>query len=110
NQALEKRVEERTQALASALEDAEASEQRYRQLAEFLPQIVWTADPVGAADFFNSRFYEHTGLPHDSDIDRNWRDLIHPNDRQRVESQWRHSLVTGEPFEVEFRLLHGADG
>ncbi len=109
NQALEKRVEERTQELASALEDAEASEQRYRQLAEFLPQIVWTADPAGATDFFNSRFYEFTGLPHDSDLDSNWREIIHPHDRELVERDWLHSLASGEPFEVEFRLLRGID-
>lgn len=109
NQALEKRVEERTQALASALEDAEASEKRYRQLAEALPQIVWTAEPDGAASFFNSRFFEFTGLDSKMDIDREWVEVIHPDDRHSVRRAWSISLKTGVPFEMEFRVRRGSD-
>ncbi len=109
NQVLEKRVEERTQELASALEDAEASEKRYRQLAESLPQIVWTAEPDGAATFFNSRFFEYTGLVREMDLDRVWGDVIHPEDREPLIVAWETSMKTGIIFEIEFRLLRGSD-
>ena len=38
------------------------SEQRFRQLADTMPQVVWTAGSDGAVDYFNSRWYEYTGL------------------------------------------------
>ena len=38
------------------------SEGRFRLLAEVMPQIVWTAAPDGSVDYFNSRWYEYTGL------------------------------------------------
>lgn len=109
NQALEKRVEERTAALQLALEDAEASEKRYRQLAESLPQIVWTSEPDGTITFFNSRFYEYTGLSRQVDISMEWGSLVHPDDQEQLGGEWEKSLQTGTPFELEFRVLRGSD-
>lgn len=109
NQALEKRVEERTAALQMALEDAEASEKRYRQLAESLPQIVWTSEPDGTITFFNSRFYEYTGLSRQVDVSMEWGSLVHPDDQEELGREWEQSLQTGTPFEVEFRVLRGSD-
>ena len=40
-----------------------ASEARYRQLADAMPQIVWTAKPDGTVDYRNRRWYELTGVP-----------------------------------------------
>jgi PAS domain S-box-containing protein len=109
NQALEKRVEERTRELAHALADAEASEKRYRQLAESLPQIVWTAEPDGSVSFFNSRFYEYTGISRQSSIVNEWTAIVHPEDQNELGREWQKSLQTGTPFELEFRLLRGSD-
>ena len=39
------------------------SEQRFRQLADAMPQIVWTARPDGDIDYLNRRWTEFTGLP-----------------------------------------------
>ena len=39
-----------------------ASEERYRQLADAMPQIVWTADADGGATYFNRRWFEYTGM------------------------------------------------
>ncbi|MCA1829423.1 MAG: response regulator, partial [Myxococcales bacterium] len=38
-----------------------ASERRYRQLAESIPQIVWRALPDGQFEYWNQRWYEYTG-------------------------------------------------
>ena len=109
NQALEARVDERTRALALALADAEASEKRYRQLAESLPQIVWTTEPDGTLSYFNSRFYEYTGLSRQSNIALEWTSVIHPEDQDELGREWEQSLRTGTPLELELRLLRGSD-
>src|SRR5207302_5494773 len=44
--------------LAEALRD---SEQRWRRLTEALPQLVWSATPDGACDYFSTQWTEHTG-------------------------------------------------
>ena len=37
-----------------------ASEEQFRQLADAMPQIVWTARPDGTIDYFNERWYQFT--------------------------------------------------
>ncbi len=80
----------------------EESERELRQLADSMPQIVWTAQPDGYIDYFNNRWYEYTGLSRDSRDEP--RLILHPIDQQRTAEVWRHAVQTGEPFEMEYRL------
>ncbi len=55
-------------ALLAAQELAEVrrvSAARYRQLADAMPQIVWTADSKGSATYFNQRWFDYTGMTED---------------------------------------------
>lgn len=79
-------------------------EQRFRILADTMPQMVWSTQPDGFHDYYNARWYEFTGAPADSTDGEGWNDMVHPDDRDRAWSVWRHSLHTGEPYEIEYRL------
>lgn len=50
------------QAEQLAKAEIEASEQKYRSLAEAIPQIVWTSPANGEVNYFNRRWYEFTGM------------------------------------------------
>jgi PAS domain S-box-containing protein len=80
------------------------SEARLWQLADAMPQIVYTCGPDGVADCFNRRWLEYTGIPVGQDFAETWSEIAHPEDRERVCRQWGESIATGEPFEVEYRL------
>ena len=80
------------------------SEARFRQLADSMPQIVWTAGLDGRPDYYNKKWYVYTGL--DEDKITSWRSIIHPDDSLSTRQQWMHSVHTGEPCEVEYRLRH----
>ena len=41
-------------------ETAHEGEERFRLMAEAIPQIVWTAIPGGGIDYCNQRFYDLT--------------------------------------------------
>lgn len=43
-------------------EENEEIKERFRQLADFMPQMVWTARPDGYLDYYNKRWYEFTGF------------------------------------------------
>jgi len=86
-----------------------ASEIRFRTLADFVPQIVWVTRPDGFHEYYNGRWYEYTGVPHGSTDGEGWNGLFHPDDQPRAWDRWRHSLATGEPYEIEYRLRR-ADG
>jgi PAS domain S-box-containing protein len=83
-----------------------ASEASFRLLADTLPQMVWSTRSDGYHDYFNRRWYEFTGVTEGSNDGEAWNGMFHPDDRQRARTRWRHSLVTGEPYEIEYRLRH----
>ncbi|KQR83641.1 sensor histidine kinase [Sphingomonas sp. Leaf343] len=86
-----------------ALQD---SEQRFRTLADTMPQMVWSTLPDGFHDYYNARWYEFTGVPQGSTDGEAWNDMFHPDDQDRAWSVWRHSLDTGNPYDIEYRLKH----
>ena len=79
------------------------SEQRFRQLADAMPQIVWTARPDGNIDYLNRRWTEFTGLPQTVG-NEGWGQILHPDDSRTANERWAASLATGAPFEMEMRL------
>ena len=81
-------------------------EVRFRAIADTMPQMVWSALPDGLHDYFNVRWYEFTGAPVSSTDGEGWSEMFHPDDRARAWAAWRHSLETGEPYEIEYRLRH----
>jgi PAS domain S-box-containing protein len=89
---------------------AEANEQRYRFLAESIPQQVWTAQPDGSLDYVNQQTVEYFSRSNAEMIGDNWQQVIHPDDLPDCLERWRKALATGEVYEVEFRLRRGSDG
>ena len=80
------------------------SEQRFRQLADAMPQIVWTARPDGNIDYLNQRWVEFSGLP-PSVGNEAWGPIMHPNEAALASERWADSVRRGSPFEMEMRLL-----
>ncbi|WP_417309220.1 PAS domain-containing protein [Devosia sp.] len=85
------------------------SEMRFRTLADTMPQMVWSALPDGHHDYYNARWYEYTGVPEGSTDGEGWNSVVHPDDQQRARESWRHSLESGEPYRIEYRLRHHSD-
>ncbi|MCU6454626.1 PAS domain-containing protein [Sphingomonas sp. A2-49] len=82
------------------------SEDRFRTLADTMPQMVWSTLPDGYHDYYNARWYEFTGTPQGSTDGEGWNDVFHPEDQARAWEVWRRSLTTGEPYQIEYRLRH----
>ena len=67
------------------------SGERFRFLAESMPQIIFTARPDGALDYFNRHWTEFTSLASESIEDLNWTQFVHPADLEENLRRWRHS-------------------
>jgi PAS domain S-box-containing protein len=81
--------------------------ERYRQLADAMPQIVWTSDDRGNATYYNRRWFEYTGM-RDDDVDATaWTKVTHPEDLPRVLSRREQTLADGSVFEAEYRFRAG---
>ena len=82
------------------------SDTRFRTLADTMPQMVWSTLPDGYHDYYNARWYEFTGMPEGSTDGAEWNGMFHPDDQDRAWEIWRHSLTTGDPYQIEYRLRH----
>ncbi len=81
-------------------------DEMFRVLSDAMPQMVWSTLPDGFHDYYNRRWYEFTGVPDGSTDGEAWNGMFHPDDQERAWAKWRHSLATGDPYEVEYRLRH----
>jgi PAS domain S-box-containing protein len=82
------------------------SEARFRVIANAMPQAVWSTRPDGFHDYYNDQWYAFTGMPHGSTDGDGWNAIFHPDDQPAAWEKWRHSLRTGDPYEIEYRLRH----
>jgi PAS domain S-box-containing protein len=90
------------------IEDAlRASEERFRLIADSLPQLVWTAGPDGRVDYTNANRarYGTMGMRR-----TDWDGVIHPDDRRGTIAAWLKSKDSGEPYEMEHRLMIAGRG
>jgi PAS domain S-box-containing protein len=92
----------------SSAEDLETalreSEQRYRQLTESLPQLVWTCKPEGECDYLSPQWVAYTGIPEEVQLSTGWLEQIHPDDRAAILGAWLAAVRAGEPFRSETRI------
>ncbi len=79
-------------------------ELQFRELAESLPQLVWASDTKGDRVYTNRRYVEYTGLAEEGLMGGRWRELLHPDDLERTNRLWAHSMATGEPYQNEYRI------
>jgi len=89
--------------LKQAEEELRKSEQRFRQLADAMPQLVWTADTAGRINYCNQRATEFRGLGRQEDGSWQWRPVLHPKDENRTVTAWRKALREGWTYQVEHR-------
>ncbi len=85
------------------------TQERFEMINNFIPVMVWTTRPDGFHDYFNRRWVEYTGLTLEQTQGWGWSHLLHPDDVERSIARWKHSLETGEPYEIEYRILRTAD-
>ena len=80
------------------------SEQRWRSLTEALPQLVWSATPDGACDYFSTQWTQHTGVPESDLLGWRWLATLHPDDREPTRRLWTDSVAGRGPYDVEYRV------
>jgi PAS domain S-box-containing protein len=81
-----------------------SSEERFQNLADAMPQLVWTAQPNGQVDYCNKRHEEYRGIEKISDDHYRWSATLHPEDVASTEKQWQEAIQSGKMYQTEHRL------
>lgn len=97
NKQLEETIWQRTVELSR-------SEEQYRFLTNSIPIILWTAGGDGVIDFFNSWWYQYTGLSYRENKGLNWEEIVHPEEYDSITQKWQQAVQSGGVFELEFRV------
>ena len=93
----------------AAAEALRQSEERFRHLADAMPQLVWTANSAGVVDYYNRRAEEYHDITPGENRKYEWTRVVHPDDVAFSLSAWLRSVRTGEPYQMEQRMRM-ADG
>ncbi|MFP2911960.1 ATP-binding protein, partial [Pyxidicoccus sp. 3LFB2] len=98
----------------SARQNAEqalrASEERYRQIFDAAPQVIWTNQPDGSNSVFNSGWYELTGQTREEAASYGWLKALHPEDRERLRAGREEAIRKGVAYAIEFRAKDARGG
>jgi PAS domain S-box-containing protein len=92
-----------------AEETLRQSEERYRALAESIPELVWIIEPAGKGTYINPRCVEYTGLSAETLANEDCRvGLVHPDDLERVRTTLARRRGDREyQFEARLRRKDG---
>ncbi len=85
------------------------SEERFRTMANAMPQLAWMAHGDGHIYWYNRRWYEYTGTTLEQMEGWGWQGVHDPQVLPLVMERWKESIDAGTTFEMEFPL-RGADG
>ena len=82
---------------------------RFRTLADSIPQLAWMANADGHITWYNRRWYAYTGTTLEQMEGWGWQSVHEPTELPAVVARWTRSIVSGEPFDMVFPLK-GSDG
>ena len=88
----------------TAAESLRHSQERYRSLVQAGGQVVWVTTPTGEVAEDSPEWRHITGQTPEEYRARGWLDVIHNDDRDRVQQDWQDSLRSGHPFESRYRV------
>ena len=91
------------------LEMLRESEGQFRDLADSIPTLCWTAGPDGSIFWYNQRWYDYTGTAPEDMQGWGWQSLHDPVVLPTVLERWGEAIAAGTLFEMVFPL-RGADG
>src|SRR5580693_6650967 len=88
----------------NSAEAVRRSEERYRSLVQAGAQVVWVTTPTGQIAEDSPEWRWITGQSLDEYLGNGWLDAIHPEDRERVEREWRECVRAGKVFDSRYRV------
>src|SRR6516164_1005705 len=88
----------------NAEEAVRRSEERYRSLVQAGAQVVWVTTPTGQIAEDSPEWRWITGQSLEEYLGSGWLDAVHPEDRERVERDWRDCVQAGKVFDNRYRV------
>ena len=85
------------------------SEERFRNMADSAPVMIWVAGPDKVLNFFNKTWLDFVGRAVEQELNNGWVQSVHPDDLDRCFAGYYAAFDARENFHLEHRLRR-ADG
>ena len=79
-------------------------EQKFRLLADSMPQFVWTATPEGKLNYWNQAVYDYSGYEKEEIIDKGWLSIVHDDELEENTRKWMMAISSEKQFLMEHRF------
>src|SRR5262249_31170553 len=89
---------------SGSAEAVRRTRERYRSLVQAGNQVVWVTNPAGDVAEDSPEWRWITGQSLEDYLADGWLAAIHPNDRDRIERDWRDCIRTGTVFDGSYRV------
>ncbi|MEZ4870066.1 MAG: PAS domain S-box protein [Caldilineaceae bacterium] len=83
------------------------SEERFRTVANLVPDLLWSSDPKGATGWYNQRWLEYTGQTLAAAVQQGWLAAVHVDDQVGALRHLQRTAEQGVPLRQELRLRRG---
>ena len=80
------------------------SEERFRDIADIAPVMIWIVDSERRCTYLNKRWLDFTGRTVEEELGDGWMEGIHPADRETCRESYVKSFDKREPVELEYRV------
>ncbi|HEU4329396.1 MAG TPA: ATP-binding protein [Roseiflexaceae bacterium] len=80
------------------------SEERFRNMADNAPVMVWITEPDGTCSYLSKSWYAFTGQTSETGLGFGWVDAVHPGDREATKQVFVRATERQALFRIEYRL------
>lgn len=98
------KIERQAEKLAAMNAQIGESEERFRCLSSCSPIGIFLSDIEGKCTYSNPRYQSITGIELAETLGYGWLQSLHPDDKERVSSQWRNTTISQQEYADEFRF------
>ena len=88
----------------NAEENLKLTSERFRLLADSMPQFVWTGDVEGNLNYYNKAVYDYSGLSLEEIQTNGWLQIVHQEEKDENVRLWMESIHTGKDFVFAHRF------
>jgi PAS domain S-box-containing protein len=90
--------------LVMARKEIQEREKKFRDLADSMPQFVWTCDDKGEITYMNDSWYKYTGSTANENQTKLVKRMMRPEAVENIDRIWEECVRAKTPFVMEYEL------
>jgi len=84
------------------------SEERFRNMADTAPVLIWLAGTDTLCSYFNKPWLDFTGRTMEQEMGNGWADGVHPDDFKNCMDAYLKAFAARRTFSMEYRLRNAS--